>query len=185
MFPIFRARCCHSLIMPDPDPRRNAGMTHFLDPLTLTAMSIAFFHTVLGPDHYVPFVAMSRAGRWSPAKTTIVTLLCGIGHVGSSAVLGVLGVGLGVAVFKLKIIEAFRGDVAGWLLLAFGIVYFAWGIRAAFRNRPHTHWHAHDGGVVHQHVHVHHDEHLHIHSAVEASATATPEHSPRRNRRSR
>src|SRR5437879_4637524 len=108
MVPSLCARRRRSLIMLNPDPVRNAGMTHLLDPLTLAAMSIAFFHTVLGPDHYVPFVAMSRAGRWSLAKTTIVTLLCGIGHVGSSAILGVVGVGLGVAVFKLKTIEAFR-----------------------------------------------------------------------------
>ena len=140
-------------------------MPHLLDPLTLTAISIAFFHTILGPDHYVPFVAMSRAGRWSLVKTAIITILCGIGHVGSSALLGLLGVTLGVAVFKLKGIETFRGDVAGWLLLSFGIAYFAWGIRAALRNRPHTHWHAHAGGLVHQHEHTHYAEHVHVHDA--------------------
>ena len=138
-------------------------MAHLLDPLTLTAVTIAFFHTLFGPDHYVPFVAMSRVGRWSLAKTTIITILCGIGHVGSSAVLGLIGVFLGVAVFKLKAIETFRGDVAGWLLLAFGVGYTAWGLRAAYRNRPHTHWHSHGDGVVHAHEHTHHAEHVHVH----------------------
>ena len=35
-----------------------------LSLLTLTAAGIAFLHTVAGPDHYVPFIVMSRLGRW-------------------------------------------------------------------------------------------------------------------------
>ena len=31
--------------------------------LVITAASIGFIHTVLGPDHYIPFVATSKAGR--------------------------------------------------------------------------------------------------------------------------
>ena len=52
-----------------------------LSLLTLTAAWLAFLHTVAGPDHYVPFIAMSRLGRWSMLKTTWITLLCGLGHV--------------------------------------------------------------------------------------------------------
>ena len=37
--------------------------------LLWTAASIGFVHTLLGPDHYLPFVAMSRAGGWSARKT--------------------------------------------------------------------------------------------------------------------
>ena len=49
--------------------------------LLLTAASIAFLHTILGPDHYVVFAAMGKARRWSLAKTLRVTLVCGTGHV--------------------------------------------------------------------------------------------------------
>jgi hypothetical protein len=40
-------------------------MTIDLGLLILTAASIGFVHTLLGPDHYLPFVAMSAARRWA------------------------------------------------------------------------------------------------------------------------
>jgi hypothetical protein len=36
-----------------------------LKALILTAASIGFFHTLLGPDHYLPFIMMSWARKWS------------------------------------------------------------------------------------------------------------------------
>jgi sulfite exporter TauE/SafE len=141
--------------------------------LYATAASVAFAHTLLGPDHYLPFVAMSRAGEWSRRKTILVTLLCGLGHVLSSAVLGLIGITFGVAVFKLQWIERFRGDLAGWLLIAFGLVYFLWGVRRAIRNQPHAHFHAHADGVIHTHEHTHHAEHVHVHGLSEPGARAT------------
>jgi len=140
-------------------------VTDELAKLTLAAVSIGFFHTLLGPDHYVPFIAMARIGRWSLSKTIIVTVLCGFGHVGSSVILGLIGVAAGVAVFKLETIEAARGSIAGWMLLAFGLAYFVWGIWRAIRNRPHTHLHVHENGTVHAHEHTHVSEHLHVHGA--------------------
>ena len=56
--------------------------------LLLTAASIAFLHTILGPDHYVVFTAMGKARGWSLSKTLRVTVLCGIGHVLSSVIIG-------------------------------------------------------------------------------------------------
>jgi nickel/cobalt exporter len=141
--------------------------------LFATAASVGFVHTVLGPDHYLPFVAMSRAGGWSRRKTILVTLLCGLGHVLSSAVLGLIGIAFGVAVFKLQWVERFRGDLAGWLLIAFGLVYFLWGVRRAIRNQPHTHFHAHADGVVHAHEHTHHADHVHVHGLSEPGTQAT------------
>ena len=43
------------------------------------------------------------------------------------------------------------------------MAYFAWGIRRAIRNQPHTHVHAHADGTVHAHPHVHTDDHVHAH----------------------
>lgn len=59
-------------------------MSQELTILTITAASIGLFHTLLGPDHYLPFIVMAKAGKWSLFKTAWVTFLCGIGHVGSS-----------------------------------------------------------------------------------------------------
>lgn len=153
-------------------------VTDELAKLTLAALSIGFFHTLLGPDHYVPFVAMARIGRWSLLKTIIVTILCGIGHVGSSVVLGLIGVAAGVAVFKLETIEAARGSIAGWMLLAFGLAYFVWGIWRAIRNRPHTHLHAHENGTVHAHEHTHVTEHVHVHGGHAQCHAAVHHHEP-------
>lgn len=131
--------------------------------LTLTAASLGFFHTLMGPDHYLPFVVMARARRWSRASTAWITLLCGLGHIASSVVLGLAGIALGIAVTRLEGIEALRGDLAAWALIAFGLVYFAWGLKKAWRNRPHEHGHVHEDGIVHTHRHIHGTDHAHIH----------------------
>lgn len=89
-----------------------------------TAATLGFVHTVLGPDHYLPFVAMAKARNWSRAKTVAITAVCGFGHVASSVVLGFIGILAGAAVFRLEALEAVRGNLAGWLLLAFGFAYF-------------------------------------------------------------
>ncbi|MCG8430433.1 MAG: sulfite exporter TauE/SafE family protein [Candidatus Omnitrophica bacterium] len=132
--------------------------------LLLTALSVGFLHTLLGPDHYLPFIVMSKARNWSMAKTALVTLACGAGHVLSSVVLGFIGIALGMAVFRLEKIESLRGEIAGWLLLIFGFAYFVWGVHAAIRNRPHTHRHDH-AGDTHSHEHRHDNDHLHVHAA--------------------
>jgi ABC-type nickel/cobalt efflux system permease component RcnA len=80
-----------------------------------------------------------------------------------------VGIAFGVAVLKLESIESFRGDMAAWLLLAFGLVYFVWGIRRAIRNQSHTHPHVHPNGTVHTHEHVHARDHVHVHEAAEKS----------------
>jgi nickel/cobalt transporter (NicO) family protein len=149
-------------------------MTAELNALLITAASIAFFHTLLGPDHYLPFIMMSWSRKWSTIKTTIITVLCGIGHVGSSVVLGLIGVALGVALKKLEIVESVRGDMAAWLLTAFGLVYLLWGLRQAYRNRPHEHRHLHISDDAHTHEHNHHDEHLHIHESEDGRPSIAP-----------
>ena len=58
--------------------------------LSVTAISIGFFHTLLGPDHYLPFIVLSQARNWSLKKTMIITFLCGLGHVLSSVILGLV-----------------------------------------------------------------------------------------------
>jgi sulfite exporter TauE/SafE len=137
----------------------------------VSAVLIALTHTVLGPDHYLPFVAMSRAGEWSTRKTAAVTALCGVGHVLGSITLGMLGLAAGLGLSRIERWEEFRGDVAGWLLLGFGLAYLAWGVRLAIRNRPHTHVHVHADGTVHSHTHRHDAEHAHAHGRSELQST--------------
>jgi len=136
-----------------------------------TAATLGFIHTVLGPDHYLPFVVMSRARKWPLSKTLFISFLCGLGHVLSSVFLGFLGIALGVAVFKLENIESFRGSVAAWLLISFGFAYFIWGLRRAIKNRPHKHIHFHADGDKHEHEHVHKADHAHVHEEKKKNIT--------------
>jgi nickel/cobalt exporter len=144
-----------------------------LTVLTLSAAALAFVHTVLGPDHYLPFIAMAKARDWSMRKTLRITLLCGAGHLGGSVVLGLIGITIGVQIASLEWLESVRGDLAAWLLIGFGLAYTAWGIRRALRNRPHSHWHRHDG-VTHRHEHTHHRDHAHVHAASGSNRSITP-----------
>ena len=135
-----------------------------------TAVTIGFIHTLFGPDHYLPFIVMSKARGWSIAKTSLITFLCGLGHVASSVVLGFIGIALGVAISKLEFIESSRGEVAAWLFIAFGFTYFIWGLHKAIRNRPHRHLHRHAGEDSHSHVHRHNEEHTHVHTRAGAKS---------------
>jgi hypothetical protein len=118
--------------------------------LVLAAAGLALTHTLLGPDHYLPFVMLARARGWSTARTMLVTAICGVGHVASSIAIGGIGIVAGTAVARIEGIEGGRGDLAAWALVAFGIAYGLWGMRRALRSsrgiEPHTH---------HGHVHVH------------------------------
>ncbi len=113
--------------------------------LALAAVSIGALHT-LAPDHWVPFAALARARGWSAARTARVTFLCGFGHVTVSALLGLLGLVFGRAIFERagQRMEA----VAGVLLVGFGLAYAAWGAKRAAGRKVHGHAHAH-----YDHVH--------------------------------
>jgi nickel/cobalt exporter len=140
-------------------------MSNEIGILLITAASIGFFHTLFGPDHYVPFIFMAKSGKWSKKKTALITFLCGIGHVFSSVVIGLIGIAAGIAVSRLELIESTRGDIAAWLLIAFGFVYFVWGLKRAYKNKPHTHSHVHEDGSMHTHEHTHRNEHSHVHTS--------------------
>lgn len=131
--------------------------------LSITAISIGFIHTLLGPDHYLPFIVLSQAKKWSLRKTMIITFLCGLGHVLSSVVLGLIGIAVGVSVTKLVAVETFRGNIAAWLFIAFGLVYMIISIRNLIKKRKHSHSHFHIDGENHLHEHNHYNEHTHIH----------------------
>ena len=117
--------------------------------LYLSAASLGLIHTVLGPDHYIPFIMMGRAGKWSLRKTCRVTVLCGIGHVAGSVLLGLIGIGIGIALYRIEWIESFRGNLAAWLFISFGLIYFAWGVKKAIRSKTQSHFNI-DSGVANQ-----------------------------------
>ncbi len=146
-----------------------------------TAATLGLVHTVIGPDHYLPFIVIGRARNWTLRKTLFVSFLAGLGHILSSVVLGFVGIALGIAVAKLEGVESARGSIAAWLLIGFGLAYFLWGMRRAWRNKPHTHPHLHDHEEDHVHPHgpdlgVHDPAHMHVHQHAHTHTHELAEH---------
>lgn len=132
--------------------------------LLASTAGVAVLHTLAGPDHYLPFIVMSRARRWSPRRMAFWTVLCGTGHVASSVVVALAAVVFGYGLERVELIEEFRGNLAAWAMIAFGAVYLAWGLGRAFRRHATAQAHAHAGGGVHAHTH----DRAHHHGAVDA-----------------
>ena len=97
--------------------------------LISTAALIAFIHTIIGPDHYLIFVALGKARDWSTLKTLKYTTICGVGHILSSVIIGFIGIFFGIELVKLVNLEESRGLLSEWTLLFFGLIYFVWGLR--------------------------------------------------------
>ncbi len=137
-----------------------------------TAVTIGFVHTLIGPDHYIPFIVMGEARKWSVRKTMLITFVCGLGHVLSSIILGFIGIAAGITLSKLEFFESFRGNIAAWLMIGFGLVYTIISIRKLYRKKPHQHHHNHVGGISHTHEHDHLNNHSHAH--LEDKKNLTP-----------
>src|SRR5690606_10994875 len=94
-----------------------------------TAATLGVTHTAVGVDHTLPFVMLGRARRWSLTRTLALTAGCGLAHVLSSVVIGIVGFWLlGYTLENIEAIEATRGQWATWLLISFGVVYAAIGL---------------------------------------------------------
>jgi sulfite exporter TauE/SafE len=126
-----------------------------LQILMLTAAGIACLHTLTGPDHYLPFIALSKARGWRFGKTLVWTVICGCGHVWSSVLLGLGGAALGWSLSKITWLENIRGGIAGWVLLLFGLVYGIWGYMRAFQNKAHKHFDTFEDGSMYVYEHKH------------------------------
>jgi len=122
-----------------------------------SAVAIALLHTLIGVDHTLPFVVLGKAQGWSLKRTLALTAVCGLGHVISSVLIGVVGIGMGLALLRLEWLESYRGNLAAWLLISFGLLYAAWAMARTRRRQRDTHRH---GTVVHAH---HQDEASHTH----------------------
>lgn len=91
-----------------------------LTTIAALGFTVAFFHAAI-PTHWLPFVLVGRARRWTARKTLAITLTAGLGHVALTSVLG-----LAVAWFGFQLSES-AGDmfpkIAGGVLAALGAFY--------------------------------------------------------------
>ncbi len=130
-------------------------MSGEMEILIITAISIACLHTVTGPDHYIPFIALSKSRGWSFTKTIFWTIFCGCGHVWSSVILALGGAAIGWSLSKVAWLEQVRGGVAGWCMLIFGFCYCIWGLYRAKQNKPHKHFDMVEDGTMYVYEHKH------------------------------
>lgn len=126
-----------------------------LQILIAAAVTIACLHTVMGPDHYLPFIALSKARGWSFGRTLMWTVICGCGHVWSSVLLALGGSAIGWSLSKVSWLENIRGGIAGWVLLLFGLIYGVWGLIRAYKNKPHKHFDMYEDGGIYVYEHKH------------------------------
>ena len=101
--------------------------------IAATGFVVAFLHAAL-PTHWLPFVLVGRAQKWTTARTLSVTLLAGLGHVSLTIVLGMLVVAAGL------VAEPRLGGYFHW---AVGAVMAGVGLFYLVRGR---HKHAHLDG---------------------------------------
>lgn len=141
--------------------------------LLSSAVLIGVVHTLLGPDHYLPFAALGKARQWTMRRTLSIVAICGLGHVAASVLLGFIGAAAGWSLSSLEAFESSRGDLAAWLLVLFGLGYIVWALRHLRTQHTHSHVHAHVDGTVHDHPHSHAGGHAHPHHQAVNSRSIT------------
>ena len=124
--------------------------------LVLSAASLGLIHTLLGPDHYLPFIVLSKARKWTRTRTLWITFISGLGHVLGSVVLGMIGIAMGLSLSKLEAFEASRGSLVGWMLIAFGVLYTAYGVFKYMKRGAHVHLPSflRPKSIKHAHLHL-------------------------------
>ena len=141
----------------------------FSPSLLAAAFGVGVVHTLLGPDHYLPFIMLAKARGIAGMQTIAVTSLFGLRKGASSVILGGLGIAFGLAIGQLESVESGRGPIAAWALVAFGVAYALWGLRHGLRRRKGIEAHVH-GDDVHIHSHGIHP-HGHEHQKIGANTT--------------
>ena len=124
--------------------------------LVVSAATLGVIHTLLGPDHYLPFIVLSKARKWTRTRTLWITFISGVGHVAGSVILGMIGIAMGISLSKLEAFEASRGSLVGWMLIAFGILYTAYGVYKYMKRGAHMHPPAflRPKSIKHAHLHL-------------------------------
>lgn len=90
--------------------------------VVVVAAGIGVLHTLLGPDHYLPLVGMAQERRFSRRKLAAATLLFGVVHVGSAALLALVCAKFTPALVEIVAsADRARAVFCGVMLMAFGI----------------------------------------------------------------
>ena len=105
--------------------------------LMAAAFILATTHTI-SPDHWFPFVMVGRAKKWKLSWVLGLAVLAGIGHVGTSAIIGLTGVFAKTG--SAKEIAMFLENATPVLLMLFGFGYASYACYKQFVGH-HSHSH--------------------------------------------
>ena len=123
--------------------------------LYLIAVIFGVIHIVLRSDYYKPFVTIAKLKSWSPNKTLKVVLLSSIGHVLGTVVISAVGLVPAIMVARLSYFSRMKETILVWFVILFGVFFIVYGIRQAYRSRPHKHLQLNADGTYHTHTHIH------------------------------
>ena len=121
----------------------------------LIAVFLGVIHILLRRDYYKPFVTIKKLQGWSSNKTLGVVLLSSIGHVLGSVVLSAVGLVPAIMVARLSYFSPMKETILAWFVILFGVFFIVYGIRQAYRSKPHKHLHLGADGTYHTHTHIH------------------------------
>ena len=152
----------------------NAG---FLALMAATFI-LATTHTI-SPDHWFPFVMVGRANKWKISWVLGLAILAGLGHVGTSAIIGLMGVFAKTG--SAKDIAMFLENATPVLLMLFGFGYATYAFYKGFVG---SHSHSHGIPIINKwlgidpHAYViAGSEHHHDHTTERESSHPTHSHS--------
>jgi len=104
--------------------------------LLLFPLTVGCIHALLGPDHYVPLIALGQTHHWSKQRLFRMTVSCAVIHTLSSAVIGFIGIaGYRVLFDQAQAVDRLRGDLVAWSFMAIGLVYVVLGLKKKFHRR--------------------------------------------------
>ncbi len=117
--------------------------TMTLTALWLAALLTAVVHTIMGPDHYLPFVAIAKSRGYSLKKTLLWTFICGIGHIASALVIALIFIYFSnwLSQENFMWIEDNRGNLAAYTLIGFGAAYLLWALKHRWQHKHNSQHH--------------------------------------------
>ena len=105
--------------------------------LFIALVAVAGIHALM-PTHWLSFVLVARAQRWSRRKMLEVVLLSGFGHVATTALVGLAAAALGKGLHHY--VEKVDTPLPAFILGAFGLYYLVMGWRReGHRHCEHDH----------------------------------------------
>jgi putative Mn2+ efflux pump MntP len=115
-----------------------AVTTDLVGPSLFAALlAVSAIHALM-PTHWLSFVLVARAQKWTRSRMLKVVFLSGLGHVGSTTVVGLLAAALGKELQEY--VENLDTPLPALILLAFGLYYVVMGWRReGHRHCDHDH----------------------------------------------